>query len=423
MKSSLGKVSIAALCLAAVSGCGGGDTGGAGGASTTTTTSSVSSGTGGSGGETGSGGMGSTGSLSTSTGTGGSGGGGTGGGPPVGEPFVYVGGYGSQIHVFHLEVADGSLTPVSAVDAGTNPSFLAVNPAHDTLFAVNEDSGGKGAVASFHIDAKTGGLTFVSRVSSQGDGPAHVSTDKTGKFAFVANYGGGTIAVLPIGAGGVLGEAIDTHDHGGNANPHQLITGPSNKFAFVPNKGLDSVTQYAFDPTSGKLAGASKLDLAAGSGPRHLDFSPNAPFAYLLGELDSTMTALSYSAATGKLTKLQTLSNLPSGFSGQSTGAEVQVAPSGKFVYGSNRGHDSISVFSVGGDGKLTMVGNQKTTGQTPRHFQIEASGELLLVANQNSGSVVTFHVDQATGALTPTGKYAMVASPSYVGVVYLAAP
>ena len=245
----------------------------------------------------------------------------------------------------------------SPVDAGNNPSFLAVDPAHDTLLAVNEDGGGKGSVASFHIDSKTGSLSFVNRVSSKGDGPAHVATDRTGKFAFVANYGGGTVAVLPIGAGGMLGDAVDAHDHGGNANPHQVMTAPSNKFAFVPNKGLNTVTQYAFDPASGKLTGASKLDVAGGAGPRHLDFSPTAPFAYLINELDSTMSALSYDAAAGKLTKLQTLSTLPAGAQGNNTCAEVQVAPSGKFVYGSNRGHDSIVTYSVGGDGKLTLAG------------------------------------------------------------------
>lgn len=422
MNSSLSKVSVVALCLAAVSGCGGGESGGTGGASSTTS-SGGSSGFGG-GGTGGSDATTSTGSQTTGTGSStgtGTGGGGTGGGAPQGEPFVYVGGYGNQIHVFRLEVADGSLTPVgSPVDAGQNPSFLAVNPAHDTLFAVNEDGGGKGSVASFHIDAKTGALGFVNRVSSKGDGPAHVSTDKTGKFALVANYGGGTVAVLPIGAGGVLGEAIDIHAHGGNANAHQIITAPSNKFAFVPNKGLNTVTQYAFDPGSGKLTGASQLDVAGGAGPRHLDFSPTAPFAYLINELDSTMSTLSYDAAAGKLTKAQTLSTLPAGFQGNNSCAEVQVAPSGKFVYGSNRGHDSIVTYSVGSDGKLALVGHQSTMGKTPRHFQVDASGEFLLVANQGSGNVVTFRVDAATGALTPTGKSAAVGSPSYVGVVYL---
>ena len=423
MHSLLGKVSLAALCLSAVSAvsaCGGGDTAGVGGGGGSTGSGEASSsGAGGTGGQ---GGAPGTGGASTTTASASS----SSGGPVAkGEPFVYVGGYGSQINVFHLDMTTGALDPVgSPVDAGTNPSFLAVDPAHHTLFAVNEDGGNKGAVASFHIDAATGMLTFLSRVSSQGDGPAHVATDKTGKFAFVANYGGGTVAVLPIDAGGVLGQAIDVHDHGGgSANPHQMITAPSNAFAFVPNKGLNTVTQYAFSATTGKLTGASKLDIGQNTGPRHLDFSPTAPYAYLIDENDSTMTALSYDAGKGSLTKIQSLSTLPAGYSGSNTGAEVQVAPSGKFVYGSNRGHDSIAVFSVAGDGKLTLVGNQATMGQTPRHFQVEASGELLLVANQNSNNVVTFRVDAATGALTPTGKSASVSSPTYVGVVYLVAP
>jgi 6-phosphogluconolactonase len=419
MRSGFGKVSLAAVLLAALPGCGGGETGGVGGAGSATT-SADSSGVGGSGGASGTagtGGLGATVSASASTGASG-----TGGGAPKGEPFVYVGGYGTEIHVFHLDVGDGSLTPVgSPVDAGTNPSFLTVDPAHHTLFAVNEDGGGKGAVASFHLDAGTGQLTFLSRVSSQGDGPAHVSTDKTGGFAFVANYGGGTVAVLPIGPGGVLGPATDVHDHGGgNANPHQTIVSSANDFAFVPNKGLNTVTQYAFNAATGKLTSPSTLTVAGGAGPRHLDFSPTSAHAYLINENDSTVDALSYDAAAGKLTSIQTISTLPPGFQGNNTGAEIQVAPSGKFVYASNRGHDSIAVFSVAPDGTLALVGHQSTMGQVPRHFQIEASGELLLVANQSSSNVVTFRIDAAKGTLTPTGKSVTVQSCSYVGVVYL---
>ena len=420
MHIGLDKVSLVALLLAGVPACGGGgDTGGVGGSSTATSSSGIS-GVGGSGGGPGAGGA--TSSVTTSTSTATSGVGGSGGGPPQGEPFVYVGGYGNQIHIFHLDVGDGSLSPVgSPVDAGTNPSFLAVDPAHHTLFAVNEAGGAKAAVASFHLDSKTGMLSFLSRVSSQGDGPAHVSTDKTGGFAFVANYGGGTVAVLPIGPGGVLGEAIDVHDHGGgSANPHQTITAPANDFAFVPNKGLNTVTQYTFNPATGKLGGATQLDVDSGAGPRHLDFSPTSPHAYLIGENDSTVSALSYDAAAGKLTSIQTISTLPSGFQGNNSGAEIQVAPSGKFVYASNRGHDSIAIFSVAADGKLALVGHQPTMGQVPRHFQVEASGEILLVANQSTGNVVTFRVDTATGLLTPTGKSVMVPSATYVGVVYL---
>lgn len=421
MHLGLGKVSLAALLLAGVPACGGGDTGGVGGSSIATSSSGIS-GVGGSGGGAGAGGATSSVSTSTTTSTATSGVGGSGGGPPQGEPFVYVGGYGNQIHIFHLDVVDGSLSPVgSPVDAGTNPSFLAVDPAHHTLFAVNEAGGAKAAVASFHLDSKTGTLSFLSRVSSQGDGPAHVSTDKTGGFAFVANYGGGTVAVLPIAPGGVLGDAIDVHDHGGgSANPHQMITAPANDFAFVPNKGLNTVTQYTFNAATGKLGGAAPLDIDDGSGPRHLDFSPTSPHAYLIDENSSTINALSYDAAAGKLTSIQTISTLPPGFQGNNTGAEIQVAPSGKFVYASNRGDDSIAIFSVGADGKLALVGHQSTMGKVPRHFQVEASGELLLVANQTTGNVVTFRVDAATGLLTPTGKSAMVPSATYVGVVYL---
>lgn len=343
---------------------------------------------------------------------------------PTGVPFVYVGGSGNLVRIFRLNVNDGSLTPVgSPVDAGTNPTFLAVNPERTTLFAVNEASGSSAAVASFHIDPKTGALQFLSRVSSKGDGPAHVATDRKGKFAFVANYGGGTVAVLPINATGALGNAVDTHDHGGgSAHPHEVVVDPANKFAFVPNLGLDSVTSYALNETTGKLtdSGAGTLKLPGGAGPRHMDFHPTAPFAYVIDELNSTMGALSYDATKGKLTSLQTLSTLPVGFQGSNTCAEVQVSPSGKFVYGSNRGHNSIVTFSVGGDGKLSLVGHQSTLGKTPRHFQIEPSGKILLAANQDSGNIVTFFVDSTKGTLTPTGKTVNLPSPQFVGVVYL---
>ena len=404
------------LALATLASCGGGKTGASSAASSSdagATAASASSATGSGGGAGGTGGAP------------GSGGHGSGGAAPTGEPYVYVGGYGSEIRVFHLDLASGALTAVgSPVAAGTNPSFLAVDPAHRTLFAVNEGSGASAAVASFHIDAATGALTFLSRVSSAGDGPAYVSTDRTGKLALVANYGGGTVAVLPVAADGTLSDASDVHDHGGgSANPHEVVADAANAHAFVPNKGLDTVTEYALDAASGKLTKTGTLTVAAGAGPRHLDLHPDGKHAYLIDELDSTMSALSYDAASGKLTVLQTLSTLPAGFQGANTGAEVQVSPSGAFVYGSNRGHDSIVVFHVEADGTLSLVGHQSALGKTPRHFQLERSGKVLLVANQDSGNVVTFRVDPATGLLTPTGQEVAVPSPSYVGVVYLAAP
>jgi len=406
--------------IAALAACGRGKLGGTGAASGASSASAVSS-TSGATSSAGTGGAVATGSSAAGSG----GASGTGGAASLGVPYVYVGGYSDSIYVFQLNRADGSLTPVGApVAAGTSPSFLAVDPLHRTLFAVNEVSGGNGAVASFSIDAHTGALAFLSRVSSQGDGPAYVSTDRTGAFALVANYDGGTVAVLPVGAGGVLGAAVDVQDQGGTtANPHEMRTDAANRFAIVPNKGLSTVSQYAFDAATGKLSGAHTLATAPGGGPRHFDWHPTRPYAYLIDEIDSTMSALAYDAATGTLTKLQTLSTLPAGYTGTSTGAEVQVAPSGNFVYGSNRGHDSIVVFHVEGDGTLTLVADTPTLGQTPRHFQIEASGELLLVANQGSGNVVSFRVDTAAGTLTPTGQSVLVPMPSYVGTVYLAGP
>lgn len=387
------------VLLLAVAACGGGK------GTATASSSSSTSGSGGAG----------TSSASSTSATGGSG-----GSMPAGEPFVYVGGYGNLIHVFHLDRTTGALDPAGMVDAGENPSFLAFAPDKHTLFAVNEASGTSAAVASFHIDGATGGLTFVSRVSSQGDGPAHLSTDASGAFAMVANYGGGTVAVLPVAADGTLSAAVDVHDHGGNANPHQIFTTPDNRFAYVPNKGLDTVSAYGFNAATGKLSTASTLMVASGAGPRHMALHPTAPNAYLIDENDSTLSALSVDKTTGKLAVVQTVSTLPSGFSGSNTGAEVQVAPSGKFVYGSNRGHDSIVICRVESGGTLTVLGHQSTMGMTPRHFSLDPSGEILLVANQGSDSVVTFHVDTSTGMLTQAGAPVSVQQPSFVGVLVL---
>jgi 6-phosphogluconolactonase len=407
MLGSRDKAWAVALAGIVLVGCGGGK----GAAAPSGTSAAGTGGSPGTGGATG-----ATGGAGGATGTGGS--------ASPGEPYVYVGGYADVIDVFHLDLTTGALTPVGApVAAGTSPSFLTFDPAHATLVAVNEAYGGNGAVASFLVDAKTGALSFVSRVSSQGDGPAHVSVDRTGKFALVANYGGGTVAVLPLGAGGQLGAAVDVHDHGANANPHQIFTDHANAFAFVPNKGAGTVTQYAFDAAAGKLTGDGSLATMPGAGPRHIDLHPTAPYAYLIDENASTMSALAYDAATGQLTILQTLTTLPAGYTGANTGAEVKVAPSGKFVYGSNRGNDSIVIFHVEADGKLSLVGHQPTMGQTPRHFDIDPSGRILVVANQMSNSVVTFFVDPSAGTLTPTGTMVSVPSPSFSGVAVLAGP
>lgn len=350
-------------------------------------------------------------------------------GEPVGTPFVYVGTYGSSIYVYELDIDSGALTAMGGpVDAGTNPSFLAVDPERRYLFAVNETANFQGmqtgAVASFGIDPATAALTFVDRVSSAGSGPAHVATDRGGKWVLVTNYGGGTAAVLPIEQGGMLGEAVDVESHGNGAQSHMIMAAPANDFVFVPNKGLDDVAQYLFDDMAGTLMpnAAPSVPLDDGAGPRHMDFHPSLDHAYLVGELDDTMRAYDYDPRNGRLTGIQTLGTLPGGFDGtQNTCADVHVHPAGTFVYGSNRGHDSIAIFEIdAGNGMLTFVGHQSTGGQTPRNFEISPGGELLLVANRDSDSIVAFHIDEQTGQLTPTGETTNVPSPSFVGIVYL---
>jgi 6-phosphogluconolactonase len=395
-----------------------------------------SSATGGNGAGNG-GGAGSTGAPAQA-GSGGSSSGGTGntggaGGSGSAAPLiarVYVGGYDNQISLFTMDQQTGALTPSGTLAVNPSPSFLAFSPSGQTLFSTNEgdnvDGLGAGAVSSFSINQSTGALTFINRVSSQGAGPAHVSVDASGRFVFVANYNGGNIAVLPVAPNGTLAAAVDTEAHGGGAQAHQVVIDATNQYLFVPNKGLSNISQYRFDATSGELTAntPAAVALASGAGTRHLAFHPTAPYAYAINELDDTMTALSYDAAQGTLTTLQTLSTLPMGVNGaNNTTAEVVVAPSGNFVYGSNRGHDSIVIYSVNAQsGMLTLVGHQATGGGTPRSFTLDGSGSILLVANQNGNEVVSFGVDTSTGLLTERTQVS-VQSPSFVGVLYLPEP
>lgn len=356
---------------------------------------------------------------------------GSGSGPREGRPFVYVGTFADAIYVFRLNVESGALTPVGApVSANPSPAFLAFAPSGRALVAVNEaddvDGFGAGAVSSFRIDAATGELSFVNRVSSNGAGPAHVAVDATGKFALVANYNGGNIAVLPLAADGRLSNAVDGAAHGDGAQSHQVALDPSNRFLFVPNKGRNDISQYRFDADRGEItpSAPAAVALAQGAGSRHLAFHPSGTFAYVINELDDTVVALAFDAQGGTLSPLQTISTLPAGVDGGSNStAEIQVSASGRFVYGSNRGHDSIVIYAVdAATGRLSLVGHQSTGGGTPRSFHLEPSGKLLLVANQSANEVVTFRVDEQTGLLTELSS-TTAPSPSFVGVLYLPEP
>jgi len=425
---------LLALTVAACSESSSDDDGGLGGAAGSGGTGGTggTAGTGGSGALGGSGGTGSGGTGTGGTGLGGSAGSaGTGGSagtdsgpPPVPNArFAYVGSGSNAIYVFTIDDATGALTQSGTpVQANPNPSFLAFTLDGTRLLAVNEndnvDGMNAGAVSSFLLNPQSGALQFVNRVPSGGAGPAHVSVDRRGRFVFVANYNGGTAAVLPLADNGTLSNAVDTESFGGGAQSHQILVDGTNSFVFVVNKGLSNVAQFDYDDETGALTANTPpgVALAGGAGSRHIAFHPSAPFAYVINELNSTVATLSYNATEGTLTSVQTLSSLPAGAGGGNTGAEIVVAPSGNFVYASNRGNDSIAIFAVDATTRqLSVVGHQPTGGATPRSFALEPSGRRMLVANQGANEVVSFTVDTTTGLLTETTTVS-VPSPQFVG-------
>jgi 6-phosphogluconolactonase len=309
-----------------------------------------------------------------------------------------------------------------------NPSFLAIHPSGRFLYAVCEvnDLAGKpgGGVTAFSLDGRTGRLSLLNQQTSGGKGPCHLVVDATGTNVLVANYGGGSVAVLPIGEDGRLKEPSCFIQHAGSSvNPrrqqgphaHSINVDPGNRFAMVADLGLDKVLVYRFDARRGQLEpnDPPSVALKPGAGPRHFSFHPDGHHAYVINELHSTITALGYDAQRGKLTAIQTVSTLPAGFEGNNSTAEVQVHPSGRFVYGSNRGHDSIAIFAVDAPtGKLTPVGHELTQGETPRNFALDPTGTWLLAENQRTGTVVVFRIDQQTGKLSATGQVLEIPSP-----------
>lgn len=351
-----------------------------------------------------------------------------------GELRVYIGTYtgpkSKGIYLARLDLKTGALSAPALVAETPNPSFLALHPTRDLLYAVNEVDSfqGKptGSVSAFAVDRAAGRLSPLNQQASGGRGPAHITVDPLGVAVLVANYGGGSVAALPIEQDGSLRPPSSVIQHSGSSvNPsrqkephaHSVTLDAGGRRAYVADLGIDKVMLYAFDPAKGLLTpnDPPSVSLAPGSGPRHFAIHPSGRFAYAINELALTVTAFARSAANGALTTVQTISTLPAGTAPNPafSTAEVQVHPSGKFVYGSNRGHDSITVFSIDeGTGRLTFVENEPTQGSTPRAFGIDPTGEYLLAANQRSDSIVAFRIDVATGALTPAGVTVEVGAP-----------
>ena len=348
----------------------------------------------------------------------------------AGSYFVYVGGYTGEnnkgIYGLRFDSASGDLAKMGLLVEITNPSFLTIHPNRRFLYAVSElgnDGKTNGSVTAFTIDAKTGGLSKLNTVSSGGGGACHLVVDKTGKSLLVANYGSGSVAAFPISADGRLGEAAVVMKHSGSSadlrrqrspHAHAVVLSADNRFVFAPDLGLDQVLSYRLDPAKASLTPNDPpfVKVAPGSGPRHFAFHPKGRYAYLINEMGSRVTAFTYDPARGALQEIQTISTLPKDFSGEDNSAEVEVDARGRFLYASNRGHDSIAVFAIGKDGKLTLVENVPTQGKTPRNFKIDPTGNYLLAANQNSDNIVEFRIDRKSGRLTPTGKTVELSKP-----------
>lgn len=369
----------------------------------------------------------------------------------AGKVLAYVGSYtsavdgganGEGIYLFEANAHTGELSNRTLAAKTPNPSWITIHPSRRYLYAINEIAdfnGSSGSVSSFSIDQTNGTLTALNTVSSEGAGPAHMSIDASGRFVFVANYIGGSIAVLPILAGGSLGTAVDIHrDTGsvgstratdaprgsyaisGHDNPHahMIAPDPQNKFVLATDLGQDRIYVYRFDPSTGKLAPSDItpfVSLPFGDGPRHFAFHPNGHWLYLLMEESSTIAFFHYNPDRGTLTAQETISALPSGFAGSSFASEILVSRDGRFLYSANRLHDSISICSIAANGKLKLIGETSTMGDYPRNCNIDPTGSFLYSCNQRSDSIASFRIDRNSGLLTFTGQYTPVGSPAII--------
>lgn len=348
------------------------------------------------------------------------------------ELLVYVGTYtagrSEGIYLYRLDLTSGALKHAGTTRGVSNPSYLALERRRRLLFAVNEleefQGERSGAVSAFAMDGAAGALRLINQRPTRGGAPCYVTIARSGRFVLVANYLGGNVCVLPVLKDGSLGESVDLKQDVGSgvnrerqegAHAHCIVLDRADRFAYCCDLGTDKVMLYRFDARAGRLTPNTQPWVASkpGAGPRHLTLHPGGRFAYVLNELDSTVTAYAHDGAQGTLAEVQTASTLPADFKGANTGADIHVAPNGRFLYCSNRGHDSLAAFRLdAATGRLRPLGHTPTEGKTPRNFAIDPTGQFLLVANQNSDTIVTFRLDAQTGALTPTGQTVAVPSP-----------
>ncbi len=368
--------------------------------------------------------------------------------------FAYVGSYssplgpegtkgrGDGVYLFEMDLATGALQKREVFSDGANPSWLALDPSRKFLYAANEvnDFGGKksGAVTAFSVERASGHLTRLNTVSSEGAGPAHLSVHPSGRYVLVANYAGGSFAVLPVGADGKLGAATDVKLETGTVGPlhaasapkgsfaisghdrphgHMIEPDPAGKFVVGSDLALDQIKIWKFDPEHGKLVPntPAAVSVPPGDGPRHFLFHPNGRWFYSLQEEASTLILFDYDAAGGRLTARQSLSTLPPSFEGTNFTSEIRLSPDGRFLYAANRLHDSIAWFALDASGALTFAGETWTRGDYPRSFTIDPTGTFLYSCNQRSDAITTFLINRSSGELVFTGQYTAVGTPAIV--------
>ena len=359
------------------------------------------------------------------------------------KTFAYVGtftasidggGNGKGIYLFEMNSTSGELTLVNLAAPAANATWLSFDAAGRFLYAVSEV--GTGSVSAYAVDRSNGALQLLNVVSSEGAGPTYLSLDASGKYVFVADYAGGAVSILPVQPNGSLGSATYVHrDTGlvgpttassappgsfaisGHDNPHahMIHADPSNRYVVQTDLGQDRIYVSAFDPVAGKLSPVAEVSVPPGDGPRHFVFHGNGRWFYSLQEEASTVMFFHFNPATGSLHPEQTISTLPPGFKGTSFTSEILFSPDSRFLYAVNRLHDSVAIFSLGRDGRLSYAGESSTMGDYPRHVQFDPSGAFLYACNQRSDSIASFHVDRKTGQLKFTGQYTAVGSPACI--------
>ena len=353
---------------------------------------------------------------------------------PADEPLVFISAFASgekaAIHAFQFDTKTGALKPLHRTTEIQNPFFLAMSPDRRFLYAIDAKKFGGAEdefVAAFAIEGRTGQLRRLNRQSSRGTASCYLDVDATGKTVTVANYSTGSVAALPVQKDGSLGEAISFVQHSGSSvdperqkspNAHSIVVSPDNRFALAADLGIDKILIYKLDPAAAKLTPNEAqpfVKMQPGSGPRHVTFHPNGRRVYVINELKNTVTFLDCAADGGTLTERQTISTLPADFTGKSYCADLKTTPDGRFLFGTNRGHDSIAAYRIADDGKLTLLAIHPSLGKGPQNLLITPDGQWLLCANMPGSSVAVFRIDSKTGGLTSAGEPIAMPMPSCI--------